>query len=145
MVVPAFGFSVGDFIAAIHLVVKVCVALKDSGGATEEYQSLVIELRQLQALLEQLRDLPTTSSSSFTHYNAVRGMAYQVQVPLQAFVEKMKGYEQKLGQRVDTSSWRSGKRKAQWAVSMQEDVREMRAAITMKIVSVSLLLALPTR
>jgi hypothetical protein len=144
MVVPAFGFSIGDFIASIKIVTKISKALKESGGAAEEYQSLVTELQQLQVLLEQLRDLPSTSSDSLSHHNAVRGMAYQVQVPLRAFVKKMESYDKKLGSSANTDSWRSSKRKAQWAISMREDIREMRAAITMKIVAVSLLIAIPT-
>jgi hypothetical protein len=144
MVVPAFGFSVGDFVAAIQLIRKVCLALKDTGGAASEYQSLITELQQLYLLLEHLRDLPTSSATSQNHYNVVRGMACEVQLPLRAFVEKLNAYSSKLGASVDTSSWRTAKRKVQWSTSMQQEVREMRAAVTMKIVSVSLLLAIPT-
>ncbi len=36
MTVP-FGFSVGDFIAAIGLVAKITEALQDSGGAAAQY------------------------------------------------------------------------------------------------------------
>jgi hypothetical protein len=144
MAAPTFGFSVGDFVAAIHLVKKISVALKDSGGAADEYRSLHTELQQLQLVLEQLRDLPTSSTNSLNHYNAVRGMAYEVQVPLKAFVTKMKAYYERLGPSADITEWRSSKQKIQFAISMKNDVREMRAAITMKIVSVSLLLALPT-
>jgi hypothetical protein len=126
------------------LVRKISKALKDSGGAADDYQALHTELKQLQNLLEQLRDLPTSSSSSLNHYNAVRGMAYEVQVLLQTFVTKMKSFYERLGPEADTKDWRSSKRKIQWAVSMQNDVREMRAAVTMKIVSVPLLLTIPT-
>ena len=143
MPVPAFGFSVSDFIAVTQLIKKILAALKNSGGAADDYQSLLIELQHLQLLLESLCDLPTHSSSSLNHYNAVRGMAFEVQVPLRAFAEKMKAYYGKLGPTADMSSWRSAKSKIQWAVSMREEVREMRAVLTMKIVSVSILLAIP--
>jgi hypothetical protein len=143
MATPAFGFSVGDFISAIILIKKVSQALRDSGGAAEDYQCLLRELQQLQLLLEQLRDLPATSSSSMNHYNAVRGMAYQVEVPLRAFVEKLRSYYNRLGQPNDRSNWRTIKSKVQWAVSMREEVREMRTVVTMKIVSISVLLAIP--
>jgi hypothetical protein len=35
--IPAFGFSVGDFISAIELFVKITKALKKSGGAASNY------------------------------------------------------------------------------------------------------------
>lgn len=40
MVAPAFGFSVGDFIAAIQLIGKVAKALKDTGGAEDDFKLL---------------------------------------------------------------------------------------------------------
>jgi hypothetical protein len=139
MAAPAFGFLVGDFIAAISLIKKVSVALKDSGSAADDYENLLRELQQLQALLEQLGDLPATSSTSLNYYNAVRGMAYQLQVPLRAFVEKMKDYYDIL----DRSKLRLVKSKVKWTVLMREEVRDMRAVVTMKIVSLSVLLAIP--
>jgi hypothetical protein len=49
-----------------------------------------------------------------------------------------------LGASTNRSNWRKVKSKVQWAVSMGGEVREMRAVVTMKIVSLSVLLAIPT-
>ncbi|KAF2195523.1 hypothetical protein K469DRAFT_543283 [Zopfia rhizophila CBS 207.26] len=51
---PAFGFSVGDFIAAIGLIAKVIRALKDKCGAATEYQHLQLELQALERTLRYL-------------------------------------------------------------------------------------------
>jgi hypothetical protein len=51
---PAFGFSAGDFITAVRLIVKVSEALKESGGATEDYQDVMQELGALELILLQL-------------------------------------------------------------------------------------------
>lgn len=40
MPVP-FGFGVGDFIAVIGLITEVGMILKDSGGASSEFQDVV--------------------------------------------------------------------------------------------------------
>jgi hypothetical protein len=138
-----FGVGASDFIAAINLIRKIFLALKDAGGAAAEFQYLHRELQQLQILLEQLRDLPISSSKYQNHYNAVRGMAHEIQIPLYAFIKKIGPYHDKLGVNSDRSFWRSSKRKIEWALSMQEDILEMRRAITMKIVTVSLLLSMP--
>lgn len=66
-------------------------------------------------------------------------------MPLKAFVFKMQAYHKRLGLPADITDWKASKRKIQFAIVMNNDVREMRAAVTMKIVSLSLLLALPTR
>jgi hypothetical protein len=47
MASPAFGFSVGDFIAAAELITKIATALKDVGGAAHDYQALIGELELL--------------------------------------------------------------------------------------------------
>jgi hypothetical protein len=39
-----FGFSAGDFIAAIELVSTVVKALRESGDSSTEYQTLVSQL-----------------------------------------------------------------------------------------------------
>jgi hypothetical protein len=143
MTFPPFGFSPSDFAAAICLIRKIWIALEDAGGASAEFQHLLRELQGLQIVLEQLRDLPASSSSSQSHYNAIRGMSYDIQVPLRAFVEKMGPYHDKLGVDCDKSFWRTAGRKIKWALTMQDEVSEMRRVINMRITTVSLLLSLP--
>ena len=55
MAAPAFGFSPGDFISAIEVVIKVTKALKDVGGAGEQYRAVVDELSLLRDVLDQVR------------------------------------------------------------------------------------------
>ncbi|KAL9116952.1 MAG: hypothetical protein Q9187_006515 [Circinaria calcarea] len=143
MPAPAFGFSVGDFIAAINLVVKISKALKDTNGAATEIKDLLQELQQLELLLEQLKDLPPESSPSLSHLNAVRGMALSVQIPLRDFLGKMEKYRLAATSQSRSNLLRGVGRKVQWIVTMQEDITQLRAVVTMKIVSVSVLLAMP--
>jgi hypothetical protein len=49
-----FGFSVGDFIAAIELVGTVIDALRSSGSAATEYRALVSQLLSLETALLQV-------------------------------------------------------------------------------------------
>ena len=143
MAVP-FGFSVGDFLAGIGLIKTVISAIKDTGGAATDYQVLVQELQHLQILLEQLKDLKP-NASSLSHVNAVRGMALTFRVPLSEFLQKIEQYKSSLKAGSSKGQWITAPRKAQWAVSMPEEVSKMRAIITMKIVTVSLLLTMPTK
>lgn len=50
-----FGFSVGDFIAAIELVGTVIDALRSSGSAATEYRELVGQLLSLETALLQVK------------------------------------------------------------------------------------------
>ena len=144
MVAPAFGFSVGDFVSVIQLVGKVSKALKDTGGAEDDFKLLYQELSQLQIVLEQLRDLPPSASVSQNHFNAVRGMALAVQIPLQEFLDKIEKFKIAFeSPKSHFSELRKAGRKAQWAVWMQEEVNKIRSVVTMKIVTISVLLTLP--
>lgn len=143
-----FGFSVGDFIAAIRITRTAINALKDAGGATDDFQALLLELQSLQTVLEALLNLPATSSTSQNHYNAVRGMACQAQVPLQSFVVKMQaefGQMDRSQSSPSSSRWKSPHQQIKWALSMSKEVQELRSVIIMKMVSMSVLLAMPTQ
>jgi hypothetical protein len=51
MVVPAFGFSAGDFISTIGVIARVAKALRDTDGAATYYQRTYLELQQLESVL----------------------------------------------------------------------------------------------
>ncbi|KAF2808448.1 uncharacterized protein BDZ99DRAFT_499763 [Mytilinidion resinicola] len=52
---PAFGYSVGDCIASVELLVRIIKALRDSGGSASEFQQLQTDLEFLGAILKQLK------------------------------------------------------------------------------------------
>jgi hypothetical protein len=140
MVVPAFGFSVGDVVSAIQLITKVAKALKETGGASQDFQLLLQELQQLEIILEQLQHVPGTTSAIPSHLNAVKAVALAVQVPLKEFLAKI----EKFGRALSSENvWKKAGRKVEWAITMQEETSKIRAILTMKIVSLSLLVALP--
>ncbi|KAI9864391.1 MAG: hypothetical protein M1813_003311 [Trichoglossum hirsutum] len=136
---PAFGFSIGDFISAIDLIRKVVKALKDTGGASWEYQHVVVELKGLEKALRRLEALEP-SKSNIDQVNAIRGMALSCQLPLQAFLSKLETYESSIGPSAPRSFGGSA-RKAEWAVFMTEEVKKLRALVVAKGVSINLLLA----
>ncbi|XTI88870.1 hypothetical protein V2W45_1489621 [Cenococcum geophilum] len=138
---PAFGFSVGDFIATIELCTKVAKALKDTGGASSEYQSVIIELHGLQNVLARLAALEPTESN-LSHVNAIRGMALACRLPLADFFSKLEKYEAAMGPLATSHTLRGAGKKIQWAVFMADEVRKIRAMISAKVISINLLLAM---
>ncbi len=54
MAAPGFGFSFGDFVSAINIAKDICRALRDTGGAKDEFQHVLTDLQHLTVLLEQL-------------------------------------------------------------------------------------------
>ncbi|KAF2692026.1 lytic polysaccharide monooxygenase [Lentithecium fluviatile CBS 122367] len=53
----SFGFSAGDFVAAIHLIHKIALALDDSKGASSEFQELKEQLTTADNILRQVQAL----------------------------------------------------------------------------------------
>ena len=144
MVLP-FGFSTSDFIGAIGLINDFRKALRDTGGSKDEFLLLSQDLEQLQMILEQLKDGVWSEGGNVGHVNAVRAMALTVQRPLNEFLEKIKKYG---SMSTSASSLKmqflSNARKMQWALAMREDASRLRAIIASKLLTLSLLLALPT-
>ncbi|KAL8639087.1 MAG: hypothetical protein Q9226_008918, partial [Calogaya cf. arnoldii] len=138
---PAFGFSVGDFSPV--LIKKVSKALRDSGGASSDYQGAVVELENLQRTLQHLGSIEPTADN-INHVNAIRGMALACQLPLQEFLTKLSTYEAALGPWASRGFLHKAARKAQWATTFSDDVKSLRALMAAKQISISLLLAAHT-
>ncbi|KAL3421762.1 hypothetical protein PVAG01_05918 [Phlyctema vagabunda] len=137
--VPGFGFSVGDFIAAAGLIKKVSDALKDAGGASSEYQHVMIELEGLDRALKFVAAIQP-DQSNLHHIDAIRGMALSCQIPLQQFLLKIQKYESYLGPFPASSSISRSTKKAKWAVYVAGQVESLRAVVAAKVVSINLLL-----
>ena len=141
---PAFGFSISDFVKAIELINDFRKALRDSGGSKDDFLLLVQDLERLQIVLEQLIDGVWGGGGDAGYVNAVRAMALTVQTPLREFLFKIEKYRcMASGARGVKMRFASNARKLQWAVTMREDVSRFQAVITSKLLNMSLLLALP--
>ncbi len=119
---------------------KISKALKETGGASAEYQHAVIELKGLKHALQHLETLECTEDN-ISHVNAIRGIALACQLPLQDFMKKLEKYESSLGPWTDRTSFRSAGRKMRWAVSFGPEVEKLRALVAAKLININLLLA----
>jgi hypothetical protein len=123
------------------LVRKVGKALKASGGAAQEYQHVIIELKGLEAVLQHLEALEPTEDN-ISHVNAIRGMALACQLPLRDFLSKLEKYETSLSPFADRAMFRGAHHKAKWAVLVATEVDKLRNLIAAKVLSINLLLAM---
>ena len=94
--VPGFGFSIGDFVAGIELTAKVIKALKESGGASSEYQQVPRQFESLELVLQHLPSLRVTDEDR-SYVNAIRGQAQTIQVSVQQFLGSIIRYKSSLG------------------------------------------------
>lgn len=115
--------------------------MKETGGASSEYQDAVIELNGLKHALQHLEALEPTDDNA-GHINAIRGMALACRLPLLDFMTKLETFDTSLGPWGHKGAFANVGRKTRWAVSFGEEVKKLRALAAAKQISISLLIAM---
>jgi hypothetical protein len=141
MVVPAFGFSVGDFIACINLVNDLIRALSDSAGAKLQYQRLITELINLKSALTEVRQLKVEESQA-SQKIALEQVAFQCQKTIETFLTENAKFKTTLAAQTTSSnwSWRANLHKIQWAMCKEDATDKLRAEITGHTLTIQTLL-----
>ncbi|KAL5391392.1 hypothetical protein DPSP01_001262 [Paraphaeosphaeria sporulosa] len=96
MVVPAFGFSVGDFIAGTNLLLDVLSAFRSADGASSGYASDVSFLSSLTATLSRIEEHTQKYSQDETTRDITK-LVVLSQRPLMHFKAFLDKYENSLG------------------------------------------------
>lgn len=115
--------------------------MKQTGGASPEYQDAVVELESLKHTLQRLEVLKPTKDN-LGHVNVIRGMALACKIHLQEFMTKLETYEESLGAWAQRTSLNNLGPKTKWAVSFGKEVEKLRAVVAAKQISINLLLAI---
>lgn len=140
----SFGWSAGDVIAAINLLVKVAGALQEAGGASAEYQDAVGFLSTLRTTLEHLTSLDALSLEPRKAEN-LRRQCEQIRGPLRAFLDDATArFEASLGSAGRRSKVLTAPRKIQWALYTAKRVRRLQERIMVPMAAVNMLLGLQT-
>ncbi|TVY38351.1 hypothetical protein LSUB1_G002624 [Lachnellula subtilissima] len=125
-----FGFSVGDFIAAIELVGTVIDALQRSGSAATEYRELISQLVCLENALLQVKRLDFDDG-----YRCIEARSVAV---LGCGISAAFGVWWEGGRKSDA---RAGWMKIKWAVFKRDDIASFKANLVGHTESINLLLA----
>lgn len=142
----AFGWSVGDLVSAISVVAKVSKALKDVGGAGDDYRETVLFLESLNVTLNTLSGLYEAKVDP----NILLGVQSQlklVQKPVDIFTEKVK---RKLGSALDGTQKATGFRarikrassKLEWAFWLNEQSQTLNKKILVPLIEIQIQLGI---
>ena len=134
-----FGFSAGDFIAALNLVGTVIDALRSSGGASAEYRELINELYTLESALLRVKRLEFEESQHAEEI-ALRQAASQCQRTIDRFWEKLGTYQPHLRAGGSGSRVKDAWKKIKWTVCRKEDVAAFKADLRGHTGSIEILL-----
>lgn len=134
-----FGFSTGDFIAAIELVATVIDALRDSGDSTSEYCELVRQLYALETALIQVKRLDL-DESQYAEVIALRQAGAQCQRTIDDFWKKIQCYQPCLRAGGSNSRIKDGWMRIKWAMCKKDDVARFKIDLMAHTQSIELLL-----
>jgi hypothetical protein len=134
-----FGFSAGDFIAALQLVSTVIDALRDSGDSSTDYRALISELYTLETALLKVKRLDV-DEEQHAEFIALRQAACQCQNTIDTFWEKIKKYQPSLQAGGSGSRVRDGWFKITWALCKKDDLAKFKAELRGHTQSIELLL-----
>ena len=147
MVVPPFGFSIGDFIDGVNTAIDVIRVCKDAGGASSQYERVLVEFETYLTLLRKLQDssVPTTAE--------VNRLASSCEEPVRQFLTKVEKYRCSLAKPTGSHDFvhhtarniRTFPRKAQWAVMAKKTLEELRLGIGPQLSAIGLLIELESR
>ena len=136
-----FGFSVGDFLAALELVGKVIDALQNSGETSREYRELLQQLISLENALLHVKRLGAEASQE-SDFIALQQAATRCHETIDAFWEKINKYEpHRWCQGVHTRRLKDRWRKVKWSVCRKDDIAKFKADLTGHTTAIQLLLS----
>ncbi|KAF7191184.1 Multistep phosphorelay regulator 1 [Pseudocercospora fuligena] len=136
----SFGFSVGDFIAALELVGTVVASLRESGGAKSQFRELLQELYTLETALLKVKQLDFEEEQR-AEFIALTQAACRCQVTITEFWKRTKKWQKHLGPGGESSTFPAAWMKVRWALFKSEEVARFKADIAAHSQSILVLLA----
>ena len=121
MVVPAFGWSAGDIVKSIQIVVKVCEAFKEAGGATTSYAETTAFLESFARVLKSIKDFADNHASAKYTPDIVDQIKL-VDGPYCEFEKYLLGFKPSLAADSTQHSYRKAPKKAKWAIKELSNV-----------------------
>lgn len=134
-----FGFSAGDFIAALELVTTVVNALRESGDSSVEYRELISQLYTLETALLGVKRVELDDAQHAERV-ALQQAASQCQRTIDAFWEKIKRYQPALRAGGSGSRVKDGWMRIKWALCRKEDLVRFKADLMGHTESIEMLL-----
>jgi hypothetical protein len=131
MAAPAFGFSAGDFVSAVKLIVDITKALRNTGGAAGHYLEVLTDLNLLKDVLSHLQQQSgaTRQRSSNAFAEHARKQADLTLSTLANFLDLISKFDASLGAQRSSAWYRGVVRKAQWALVYSKHVDDLRSRI----------------
>lgn len=142
MAVPAFGFSAGDFIAAVSVLKKTFGALRDTGGASSQYQHAILQLKSTRLALLRLQSLEPISED-MSIVDEIRKVSKACIIPFEDFLATICKLD--AGLRSRKRKLRKAYAQVKWVWSLEPKWRRLEQSLDEAIRPSKILLLLEAR
>ena len=137
-----FGFSAGDFIAAINLVGDIIAALRETSGARSNYRGLIAELDSLKTALVKVKVLDPKDIQRPGDAVALQQAASRCLDTIDDFWGKIRKYHPHLRSAGSGSRAKDGWMMVKWALCRKADVDEFRVRVRTHTDAIGMLLGI---
>jgi hypothetical protein len=131
-----FGWSVGDLALGIKFVVKIGRALKETGGASSDYQESVEFLHDLELTLSNLKQLVPQSPRG-APAEVITTQAKRIQSSLTVFMKSIEGFEESLGAGRKIGLHHGVIHKMEWAAFVSKKAKDLQHNITLPMSTIN--------
>lgn len=138
-----FGFSVGDFIAGINILIDAVHGLSETNGARADYEELGRQLKNLRKGIECIEGL-NLDDTQLAQASAVNTALDDCRLCVDSFVKRngnFKSLEDQPGKQWSLAALKRQGRQVQWTLWKKADVAKFRAAIQQHSDAIQMLLA----
>lgn len=123
-------------VVALQLMNKVRIALKESGGASSDYQEEIVFLQSLYLTIKHIDKLETESLDPEL-VDTLRAHTRRISEPLRTFTLDIKrSFDSRLGAKNTRFNPISAFRKVEWAVRTSEKVKSLRQKISLPLTAI---------
>ncbi|MCJ1385938.1 hypothetical protein MMC17_009063 [Xylographa soralifera] len=130
----SFGFSVGDIIAGINLIITGIRSVRVVGGSSAQYQALSLQLESLKAGLTAVDSLKLAFTAQ-AEYKAISEATRRCQLCVETFVATIAKYQHWL--QLSKQGWKANLRGVQWAFCKRKDIEDFRDQLSQHTSSIS--------
>ena len=142
MPVP-FGYSVGDFIGGIELLLDGIKSLRDTNGARDDYRELIRELEHLKIGLGSVEALYIDSTQP-VQYSAAKAMVDDCLMCIDNFIQqnaRFSSLDSTPASRRTVTGIKDRWRMVQWALWKKTDVFRFKSQVQQHVEAIQMLLA----
>jgi hypothetical protein len=135
-----FGFSVGDIVSSINLVRDVAKALQGSKGSSKEYLEVIVELRNLELALREVKSLYDAVQDN-RQTTLLRQAVGECENLIDDFLQGLEKYHGHLSLTGTKSKFKDALRKVQWALCTPDQLNTFRLKVAAHIRTLQVILA----